>query len=108
MENKGFLKHPQAVLLLLCLIALLSYGQLIVEPGLYGDDPVLLAAHLQGGADGCLQVLGPDSYLEPGTNPLLQQAQCISNPGMILPDASPPARPPEWLGAEPDHSQCTG
>ena len=58
MENKGFLKHPQAVLLLLCLIALLSYGQLIVEPGLYGDDPVLLAAHLQGGADGIQRVLG--------------------------------------------------
>ncbi len=58
MENKGFLKHTQALLLPLCLIALLSYGQLIVEPGLYGDDPVLLAAHLQGGGDGIQRVLG--------------------------------------------------
>ena len=58
------------------------------------------------GADGCLQVLEPDSRLAPGSNPLLWEARIISDPGTILPDASPPARPPDWLGAEPDHGAC--
>ena len=86
------------------ILPVLQPGQEVRHGGFSGSTSQALA--ITWGADGCLQVLEPDSLLAPGSSPLLWGARRISNMDVIQGKVDLPARPPEWLGAEPEHGAC--
>lgn len=55
---KKFTQRPVFILLLLGAVSLIAYGRLVIQPGLFGDDPQLLYAFHRYGSAGYQRVLG--------------------------------------------------
>lgn len=55
---------------------------------------------------GCIKVFNPQDEVFPNLPATMLEVLPLSDPGQILLDADPPARPPSILGIEPDHDWC--
>lgn len=56
--------------------------------------------------EGCLRVMQPQDRILPGLTDLIREALPLSNPEVIRIDAELPARPPAFMGPEPNADWC--